>query len=47
VTLAARPQIPGTRFAERLERAAAGTTAAGLDALLIGVGSDLRYLTGY
>jgi Xaa-Pro aminopeptidase len=47
VTLVARPIIPGTRFAERLERAAAATSAAGLEALLIGVGSDLRYLTGY
>jgi Xaa-Pro aminopeptidase len=43
----ARPLIPAERFAERLERAAAATAAAGLDALLIGVGSDLRYLTGY
>lgn len=43
----ARPAIPAERFAERLERAAAATAAAGLDALLIGVGSDLRYLTGY
>ncbi len=43
----ARPEIPAERFAERLERAAATTAAAGLDALLIGVGSDLRYLTGY
>jgi Xaa-Pro aminopeptidase len=47
VTLAARPIIPATRFAERLERAVAATAAAGLDALFIGVGSDLRYLTGY
>jgi Xaa-Pro aminopeptidase len=47
MTLAARPVIPGARFAERLERAAAATGRAGLDALLIGVGSDLRYLTGY
>jgi Xaa-Pro aminopeptidase len=47
VTLAARPVVPGTRFAERLERAVAATAAAGLDALFIGVGSDLRYLTGY
>jgi len=47
VTLAERPVIPAARFAERLERAAAATRAAGLDALLIGVGSDLRYLTGY
>ena len=43
----ARPTIPAERFAERLERAAAATVAAGLQALLIGVGSDLRYLTGY
>jgi Xaa-Pro aminopeptidase len=43
----ARPAIPAERFVKRLERAAAATAAAGLDALLIGVGSDLRYLTGY
>ena len=47
MTLADRPVIPGTRFAERLARAAAATAAAGMDALYIGVGSDLRYLTGY
>jgi Xaa-Pro aminopeptidase len=47
VTVAARPVVPGTRFAERLERAEAATASAGLDALFIGVGSDLRYLTGY
>jgi Xaa-Pro aminopeptidase len=47
VTLAERPVIPAGRFADRLQRAAGATTAAGLDALLIGVGSDLRYLTGY
>jgi Xaa-Pro aminopeptidase len=47
VTLASRPVIPATRFAERLARAVAATEAAGLDALLIGVGSDLRYLSGY
>jgi Xaa-Pro aminopeptidase len=47
VTAPSRPVIPGSRYAERLSRAAAGTRAAGLDALFIGVGSDLRYLTGY
>ena len=47
MTLTERPVIPAARFAERLERAAGATAAAGLDALLIGVGSDLRYLTGY
>ena len=47
VTVAARPVVPAARYAERLARAAAAAAAAGLDALLIGVGSDLRYLTGY
>jgi Xaa-Pro aminopeptidase len=47
VTVVARPVVPATRFAERLERAVAATASAGLDALFIGVGSDLRYLTGY
>jgi len=46
-TATARPAIPPERFVERLERAADGASAAGLDALFIGVGSDLRYLTGY
>jgi Xaa-Pro aminopeptidase len=31
----------------RLERARAATAAAGLDALLVSPGADLRYLTGY
>ena len=44
---AGRPVVPTSRFAERLARAAAAAEAAGLDALLIGVGSDLRYLAGY
>jgi Xaa-Pro aminopeptidase len=34
-------------FADRLVRARAATAAAGLDALLIGIGPDLRYLLGY
>ena len=42
-----RPVIPAERYAERLERAAAATAAHGLDALLVGVGADLEYLTGY
>ncbi|HET8786328.1 MAG TPA: Xaa-Pro peptidase family protein, partial [Candidatus Limnocylindrales bacterium] len=42
-----RPSIPGSRFAERLERAVAATDTAGLAATLVSVGSDLRYLTGY
>jgi Xaa-Pro aminopeptidase len=47
VTIADRPVIPASRFAERLERAVAATEAAGLDAMLVAVGSDMRYLTGY
>jgi Xaa-Pro aminopeptidase len=42
-----RPVTPAARFAERLARAAEAARVAGLDALLIGVGSDLRYLVGY
>jgi Xaa-Pro aminopeptidase len=42
-----RPTIPAARFADRLARAAAATTQHGFDALLVGVGPDLRYLTGY
>ncbi len=42
-----RPGIPAARFTERLARARLGAEAAGLDALLVGVGADLRYLTGY
>jgi Xaa-Pro aminopeptidase len=47
MTLTARPTIPAERFADRLGRAVAATEAASLEALLVGVGSDLRYLTGY
>jgi Xaa-Pro aminopeptidase len=42
-----RPTIPPERFAQRLEHAASAATEHGVDALLIGLGSDLRYLTGY
>lgn len=42
-----RPTIPPTRYGQRIVRARAQTAAAGLDALLIGVGPDLDYLTGY
>jgi Xaa-Pro aminopeptidase len=47
MTLAARPTIPAERFEARLSAAAAAAGASGFDALLIGVGADLRYLTGY
>jgi Xaa-Pro aminopeptidase len=39
--------IPAVRYGERLAAARTEARAAGLDALLIGVGADLRYLTGY
>ena len=39
--------IPVERYAERLVAARQVTVAAGLDALLVGVGADLRYLAGY
>jgi len=42
-----RPSIPPERYAGRLAGARAAAAAAGLNALLIGVGADLRYLTGY
>ena len=47
MTLAARPTIPAERFETRLSAAARAAAGAGFDALLIGVGADLRYLTGY
>jgi Xaa-Pro aminopeptidase len=42
-----RPSIPAARYAERLQGAKDAAADAGLDALLIGVGADLRYLAGY
>lgn len=39
--------IAAERYADRLARAQRAAEAAGLDALLIGVGAELRYLTGY
>jgi len=47
VTVAARPVVPAERFAARLGAAGEAAAASGVSALLIGVGSDLRYLTGY
>jgi Xaa-Pro aminopeptidase len=43
----ARPSIPPERYAERLDRARAVVREQGVAGLLIGVGADLRYLTGY
>jgi len=42
-----RPVIPAARYGERIARARVGARARGLDALLVGVGSDLQYLAGY
>ena len=47
MTIAARRTIPAVRYRDRLAAAAEATQSAGLDALFIGVGPDLRYLTGY
>ncbi len=41
------PAIPAARFAQRLALVQAAAAEAGLDALLVGVGADLRYLAGY
>ena len=42
-----RPDLPVARYAERLARARALAAEQGLDAVLVGVGADLRYLAGY
>ncbi|HEX4898638.1 MAG TPA: Xaa-Pro peptidase family protein, partial [Candidatus Limnocylindrales bacterium] len=42
-----RPVIPDSRYGERLARAGALLDGHGAAAILIGVGADLRYLTGY
>ena len=42
-----RPGIPPARHGERLARARALAAEQGLDAVLVGVGADLRYLAGY
>jgi Xaa-Pro aminopeptidase len=47
VTVAASRTIPAARYRDRLSAAVAATESAGLDAMLIGVGSELRYLAGY
>jgi Xaa-Pro aminopeptidase len=47
VSIAVRPTIPASRYAERLERAAQLTADGGLNGLLVGVGPELVYLTGY
>jgi len=42
-----RPTIPAERFGDRMSAAQALARDAGLGALLVGVGADLRYLSGY
>lgn len=42
-----RPVIPSERYRARIDAARRGLAAAGADAVLVGVGADLRYLTGY
>ena len=44
---ATRPVIPPVRYAERLARLAEVASSRGVDAVLVGVGADLEYLTGY
>ncbi len=44
---AAAPGIPPARYGERLAAARGLVRERGLDGLLIGVGAELRYLTGY
>jgi Xaa-Pro aminopeptidase len=41
------PAIPVRRYGERIERARAALSGHSAAALLLGVGADLRYLTGY
>jgi Xaa-Pro aminopeptidase len=42
-----RPTIPATRYAERMASARGLAADAGLSAILVGVGADMRYLAGY
>lgn len=44
---ATHPVIPDARYPERLSRAQSLVTERGVSAVLVGVGADLRYLTGY
>jgi Xaa-Pro aminopeptidase len=46
-TVETRPTIPAGRYADRLAAARALAEKAGLSAILVGVGPDLRHLCGY
>jgi Xaa-Pro aminopeptidase len=45
--ISTRPTIPASRFGQRLAAARALADDAGLSAILVGVGADMRYLCGY
>jgi Xaa-Pro aminopeptidase len=45
--VAPTPTIPAHRYAERIERARSALPRHAAEALLLGTGADLRYLTGY
>lgn len=45
--ISTRPSIPPERYVARIAAAQARANEAGLAAVLVGVGADLRYLTGY
>ncbi len=45
--ISTRPTIPAVRYAERMAAARALAADAGLTAILVGVGADMRYLAGY
>jgi Xaa-Pro aminopeptidase len=45
--ISSRPSIPAERYRARSAATQAGAGAAGFDALLIGVGAEMRYLAGY
>ena len=45
--ISSRPSIPTGRYRERLTAVQALVDEAGLAALLVGVGADMRYLAGY
>jgi Xaa-Pro aminopeptidase len=45
--VASRPSIPAERFAQRLDEASRVAGEQSFTALLVGVGPDMRYLTGY
>ena len=46
-TPAVRPEVPAARYRDRLDRLAALIEDRGFEAVLVGVGPDLEYLTGY